>query len=60
MDLISVPQEKYVLIVEAKEALLESSLLAMRDMRDSNGEGKVYAFVTTGESSNMMAECFGR
>lgn len=26
----------------------------MRDMRDSNGAGKVYGFVTTGESWQMM------
>jgi len=58
MDLISVEEEKYVLIVEAKRSSLGKAIrqcaLAMKDMRDYNGEGKVYGFVTTGESWQML------
>lgn len=58
MDLIAVTEEKYVLIVEAKRSSLGKAarqcLLAMKDMRDNNGEGKVYGFVTTGEYWQMF------
>ncbi|RPA98853.1 hypothetical protein L873DRAFT_1686100, partial [Choiromyces venosus 120613-1] len=35
---------------------MKGCLLAMKDMRDRNGEGKVYSFVTTGEQWQML-EC---
>lgn len=58
LDLISVKQERFILIVEAKRSSLgqamKQCLLAMKDMRDSNGEGKVYGFVTTGEQWQML------
>ncbi|KAF8533426.1 hypothetical protein BDD12DRAFT_487215 [Trichophaea hybrida] len=58
VDLISVKEEKFILIVEAKRSSLEQAmkqcLLAMKDMRNSNGEGKVYGFVTTGEQWQML------
>ena len=58
MDLISVEEEKYVFIVEAKRSSLGKAIrqcaLAMKDMGDYNGEGKVYGFVTTGESWQML------
>jgi hypothetical protein len=59
MDLISVTEENFVLIVEAKRSsigkAMKQCLLAMKDARDSNGgEGKMYGFVTTGESWQMV------
>lgn len=58
MDLISVDEEKDVFIVEAMRSSIGKGLrqcaLAMKDMRDHNGEGKVYGFVTTGEHWQML------
>lgn len=57
VDLISVMEEKFVLIIEAKRSslaqALKQCLLSMKDMRDNNGGGKVYGFLTTGESWQM-------
>lgn len=33
---------------------MEQCLLAMKDMRDSNGRGKVYGFITNGKSWQML------
>lgn len=59
VDRISVAKERYVLVVEAKRALLSTvmkqCLLAMKDMGDSNREGVVYGFITTGESWRMLS-----
>ena len=53
VDLVSVTEEKFVLIVEAKRSSLgqamKQCLLAMKDMGKNNGGGTVYGFVTTGE-----------
>lgn len=58
MDLVSVTEEKFVLIIEAKRASLgeamKQCLLAMKDAWDNNGEGVLYGFVTTGESWRMI------
>ncbi|RPB26528.1 hypothetical protein L211DRAFT_770070, partial [Terfezia boudieri ATCC MYA-4762] len=58
VDLVSVAEERFVLIVEAKRSSLgqamKQCLLAMKDMRDNNGEGEVYGFVTTGESWQVV------
>ncbi|KAF8538492.1 hypothetical protein BDD12DRAFT_842333 [Trichophaea hybrida] len=58
LDLISVKDERFIFIVEAKRSSLgqamKQCLLAMKDMRDSNGHGKVYGFVTTGEQWQMF------
>ncbi|KAF8532805.1 hypothetical protein BDD12DRAFT_809643 [Trichophaea hybrida] len=60
VDLISVEDEKFILIVEAKRSSLgqamKQCLLAMKDMRDNNGGvDEVYGFVTTGESWRMIS-----
>ena len=59
VDLISVTEEKFLLIIEAKRPSLENAmkqcLLAMKDAGDNNSEGKVYGFVTTGESWRMLS-----
>lgn len=52
LDLISVKEERFIpIVVEAKRSSLgqamKQCLLAMKDMKDSNGEDKVYGFVTT-------------
>ena len=58
-DRVGVGEEQFVLMVDGKESSLEQArmqcLLALKDMRDSNGEGKVYGFVTTGESWRMLS-----
>jgi len=58
LDLVSVQDQTCILIVEAMESSLgqamKQCLLAMKDMWDSNGEGKVYGFVTTGEQWQML------
>lgn len=58
MDRISVGQERFVLIVEAKRSSLgeamKQCLLAMKDARDNNGGGEVYGFVTTGDTWRML------
>ncbi|KAF8423837.1 hypothetical protein EV426DRAFT_601366 [Tirmania nivea] len=58
MDLISVSEESFVFIVEAKKSsfgeAMKQCLLAMKDARDNNGGGVMYGFVTTGESWRMF------
>lgn len=58
VDLVSVAEEKFVLIVKVKGSslgLLERQcLLAIKDMGDNNGGGEVYGFITTGESWRMF------
>ena len=58
MNRVSVTERYYVMVIEAKRSSLgeafKQCLLSMRDMRDSNRAGKVYGFVTTGESWQMM------
>lgn len=60
LDLISVQHERFIFIVEANRSSLGQAmkqperLLAMRGMRDSNGGGMVYGFVTTGEQWQML------
>ncbi|CUS11656.1 unnamed protein product [Tuber aestivum] len=59
MDYISHNQEGYVLVVEAKKASLGEALkqcfLSLKDMRDYNGRGTVYGFVTMGDSWRMIS-----
>ncbi|KAG0643083.1 hypothetical protein HOY80DRAFT_1034624 [Tuber brumale] len=59
MDYISCDQMKYVLVVEAKMAALEEAikqcLLSLKDMRDCNGGGTVYGFLTMGDSRRMIS-----
>ena len=58
VDLVSIT-EKFLLIVEAKSTSLgqamKQCLLAMKDIGDNNTDGKVYGFVTTGESWRMLS-----
>ena len=58
VDLIQVRREDFILIVEAKRSSLDQAmkqcLLAMKDMRDNNGVGEVFGFVTTGKSWKML------
>ncbi|KAA8909404.1 hypothetical protein FN846DRAFT_889014 [Sphaerosporella brunnea] len=58
VDMISVMGENFIFIVEAKRSSLgeamKQCLLAMKDTRDDNGGGRVYGFVTTGESWRML------
>lgn len=58
LDLVSVQHERFIFIVEVKRPSLgqamKQCLLAMKDMRDNNGKGKVYGFVTTGEQWQML------
>ncbi|KAG0135878.1 pyridoxal phosphate-dependent transferase [Tuber indicum] len=59
MDLISFHHEKYVLIAEAKKLPIsearEQCFLSMIKMRDLNGGGTVYGFITMGESWRMIS-----
>ncbi|KAG0125362.1 pyridoxal phosphate-dependent transferase [Tuber indicum] len=59
MDYISVEQEKYVLVVEAKRASLGEAIkqcfLSLKDMRDFNCGGTVYGFVTNSEDWKMVS-----
>ena len=58
VDMISVSQENFIFVVESKRSsvgkAMRQCLLAMKDMRDNNGDGKVYGFVTTGENWQML------
>ncbi|KAG0642387.1 hypothetical protein HOY80DRAFT_1134579 [Tuber brumale] len=59
MDRISYDQEKYVLAVEAKDTSLGEAIkhcfLGLQDMRDYNGGGTVYGFVSQGDSWRMIS-----
>ncbi|KAG0636772.1 hypothetical protein HOY80DRAFT_976006 [Tuber brumale] len=58
MDNISRREKKFVLIVEARKDSLgegrKQFFLSMKDMRDNNGGGTVYGFITTGDSWRMV------
>ncbi|PUU78108.1 hypothetical protein B9Z19DRAFT_1193558 [Tuber borchii] len=59
MDYICLGQTKYVLIIEAKRVSLggarKQCFLSMKDMRDQNGGGIVYGFITNGDSWRMIS-----
>ncbi|KAG0642115.1 pyridoxal phosphate-dependent transferase [Tuber brumale] len=59
MDCISSNDKECVLIVEAKKAALGEAIkpcfLSLKAMRDSNGGGTVYGFVTIGNSWRMIS-----
>ncbi|KAF8434035.1 hypothetical protein BGX38DRAFT_179554 [Terfezia claveryi] len=59
IDLISIMERNFVLIIEAKRSSLAEAikqcLLSLKDMRDNNGAGKVYGFITIGESWRMLS-----
>ncbi|KAF8417262.1 hypothetical protein BGX38DRAFT_714777 [Terfezia claveryi] len=58
MDLISVMEEKFVLIVEAKRAstgqAMKQCVLSLKDAWDNNEGGEVYGFVTSGNQWRMF------
>ena len=58
MDLISVMERNFVLIIEAKRSpvaeAIKQCLLSMKDMGDNNGAGKVYSFITIGKLANAL------
>ena len=58
MDIISLEEQKFVLVVEAKRSNMGSAmkqlLLSLKDMRDLNGQGRVYGFATTGDCWQMV------
>lgn len=59
MDLISLTEEKFVLVVEAKKVSLgearKQCFLSMKDMRDNNGGGTVFRFITTSDTWRMAS-----
>ena len=59
VDLVTVEEEQFILMVEGKRSslgqVMKQYLLAMKDMRDHNGEGKVYGFVTAREFWRMLS-----
>ena len=59
LDLISITKRNYVLVIETKRSSLgeamKQCLLSMKDMRDNNGVGQVYGFITVGESWRMLS-----
>ena len=59
MDYISLGQTKYVLIIEAKRVSLgrarKQCFLLMKDMRDQNGGGIMYGFITNGDSWRIIS-----
>ena len=59
VDVISLREEKYILIAEAKEeplgAAMGRCLLVLKDMSDSNHGSVVYGFVITGDSWWMLS-----
>ena len=58
VDRITYNKEKFILVVESKRSslgqALKQCLLALKDMRDNNGDGKVYGFLTTGTLWQMV------
>ncbi|KAF8418620.1 hypothetical protein EV426DRAFT_618912 [Tirmania nivea] len=58
MDRISVTEERFVLIVEAKRAstgqAIKQCVLSLKDAWDNNEGGEVYGFVTSGEQWRMI------
>ncbi|KAF8436766.1 hypothetical protein BGX38DRAFT_1274317 [Terfezia claveryi] len=59
VDLISITEEKFVIVIEGKRSsmgqALKQCLLSMFDMRGNNDSGKIYGFITTGESWRMIS-----
>jgi hypothetical protein len=59
MDLISMANDKFVFIVEAKRSsvgeAMKQLLLAMKDARDINDGGAVYGFTTSGDIWQMVS-----
>ncbi|RPB23700.1 hypothetical protein L211DRAFT_879955 [Terfezia boudieri ATCC MYA-4762] len=56
MDKINVGEKKFILVVK-KVSFGEARklcFLALKDMRDINGRGTVYRFITTGDSWEMV------
>ncbi|KAF8472744.1 hypothetical protein BDZ91DRAFT_715716 [Kalaharituber pfeilii] len=67
IDVVSVTERNFVLVIEGKKSSLREAmkqcLLSMKDIRDNNGYGGVYGFITRGEfwkCSNMMPNLLGR
>ena len=55
MDIISVTEEKFVLVIEAKTSNLGSAMKQLLlSLRDLNGQGAVYGFTTTGDDWQMI------
>ncbi|KAG0639089.1 hypothetical protein HOY80DRAFT_1001257 [Tuber brumale] len=58
IDRISLREERFVFVIEAKRSslaqALKQCLLAVKDMGDNNGGGVVYGFITTGSVWQMM------
>ncbi|KAG0137009.1 hypothetical protein HOY82DRAFT_651127 [Tuber indicum] len=58
MDYISLSERKYILVVEAKKVsdvdAGKHCFLVLKDMRDFNGGGTVYGFVTMGDYWKMI------
>ncbi|RPB27221.1 hypothetical protein L211DRAFT_769172, partial [Terfezia boudieri ATCC MYA-4762] len=59
MDLISIKEHRFVIVIEAKRSsvgqALKQCLLSMFGMRGNNGNGKVFGFITTGENWRMIS-----
>ena len=58
VDLVATKKNAFVLVVEAKRSNVGSAvrqcLLALNYMRDANGGGKVFGFITTGEDWRVV------
>lgn len=59
LDMISVTEKNYVLVIEAKRSsypeAMKQCLLSMKDIRDNNGASQVYGFTTFGEGWRMFS-----
>ncbi|KAG0133218.1 hypothetical protein HOY82DRAFT_538324 [Tuber indicum] len=59
MDHIPFQQKKYILVVVAKKVSLgearKQCFLSLKDMRDCNGGGTVYGFITKGDTWRMVS-----
>ena len=59
MDVIKIKEKRFVFVVESKKSSIgegmKQCLLTMKDMRDNNGTGEVYGFITTGDSWRMFS-----
>ncbi|RPA93666.1 hypothetical protein L873DRAFT_1511851 [Choiromyces venosus 120613-1] len=58
VDQISETEKKFVLLIQGKRSSvgegMNQCLLSLKDMRDNNGGGEVYGFITTGETWQML------
>ncbi|RPA94610.1 hypothetical protein L873DRAFT_1814168 [Choiromyces venosus 120613-1] len=58
IDIIGIPDEKFVFVVEAMKSSIGQAkrqcLLALKDIADNNGGGIVYGFVTSGAEWQMI------